>query len=81
LRGDVALIEAWRADRWGNLTYRGSGRNFNPVMVTAAKTSVVQVQEIVDIGGIDPEHVVTPSLYVNRLVEIPYTYPYPAIEG
>lgn len=81
LRGDIALIEAWRADRWGNLTYRGSGRNFNPVMVTAARTSVVQVQEIVEVGAIDPEHIVTPSLYVDRLVEIPYTYPYPAIEG
>ena len=80
LKGDVALIEAWEADRFGNLTYRGSGRNFNPVMVTAAGLSVVQVQRVVEAGAIAPDEVVTPSIFVSRVVEIPYEPPYPAIE-
>ena len=79
LKGDVALIEAWNADRWGNLTYRGSGRNFNPVMATAADLTVVQVQAVKDLGAIDANEVVTPSIFVDRVVEIPYEPPYPAI--
>jgi len=70
IRGDVALIRARRADRAGNLVYRKTGRNFGPVMVTAATTSIVQVDEIVDVGGIDPEAVVTPGIYVDRLVQV-----------
>ena len=75
LAGDVALIEAWEADRWGNLTYRSSARNFNPVMATAAKLTVVQAQHIVDLGALDPEKIATPSLYVNRVLHVPYGEP------
>ncbi len=80
LKGDVALIEAWQADRWGNLTYRGSGANFNPIMATGASLTVAQVQNIVELGEIAPDRVSTPSIFVNRIVAVPYTYPYPAIE-
>jgi 3-oxoadipate CoA-transferase, alpha subunit len=75
LAGDVALIEAWEADRWGNLTYRSSARNFNPVMATAAKLTVVQAQHIVDLGALDPEKIATPSIYVNRVLHVPYGEP------
>jgi 3-oxoadipate CoA-transferase alpha subunit len=70
IRGDVALIGADRADRMGNLVYRKTARNFGPVMATAATTTIVQVSEVVETGGLDPESVVTPSLYVDRVVEI-----------
>ncbi|OJY71781.1 MAG: 3-oxoadipate CoA-transferase [Rhodospirillales bacterium 70-18] len=75
LRGDFALVEAWQADRWGNLTYRRSGRNFNPVMAMAADTTIVQSQHIVDLGGLDPEHIVTPGIFVDRVVHVPYGDP------
>jgi 3-oxoadipate CoA-transferase alpha subunit len=75
LHGDVALIEAWEADRWGNLTYRSSGRNFNPVMATAAALTIAQAQHIVPLGTIDPEKVTTPGLYVNRVLHVPYGDP------
>ncbi|GAA1942745.1 3-oxoacid CoA-transferase subunit A [Kitasatospora viridis] len=68
IRGDVALIGAHRADRAGNLVYRRTARNFGPVMATAATTVVAQVREVVDAGGIDPETVVTPGIYVDRVV-------------
>ncbi len=71
LRGDFALIKAFRADSAGNLVYRKTARNFNPVMATAATVTVAQVQIVVATGEIDPEAVVTPGIYVNRLVEIP----------
>lgn len=67
LAGDYALVEAFAGDRMGNLTYRGSGRNFNPVMAAAAKTTIAQVHEIVD--GVDPNAVITPSIYVQRVVK------------
>lgn len=70
LPGDLAIIEARRADRWGNLTYRASGRNFNPVMAMAGKRTVVQVQEMVELGALDPEIIVTPGIFVDRIVEI-----------
>jgi 3-oxoadipate CoA-transferase alpha subunit len=70
LYGDVALVEAWEADRWGNLTYRRSGRNFNPVMAMAAKLTVVQAQNIVDLGAIEGERVVTPGIFVDRVVQV-----------
>ena len=70
LRGDVALLKAHRADRWGNLTYRKSARNFNPVMAMAAELSIVQVKEIVELGAIDPECVHTPGIFVDRIVFI-----------
>jgi 3-oxoadipate CoA-transferase, alpha subunit len=65
LAGDVALIEAWEADRWGNLTYRSSARNFNPVMAAAAKLTVAQAQHIVDLGALDPEKIATPGIYAR----------------
>jgi 3-oxoadipate CoA-transferase, alpha subunit len=68
IKGDVALIGADRADRAGNLVYRKTARNFGPVMATAATTVVAQVHEVVEIGGIDPEVVVTPGIYVDRVV-------------
>jgi 3-oxoadipate CoA-transferase, alpha subunit len=68
IKGDVALIGAHRADRAGNLVYRKTARNFGPVMATAATTVVAQVREVVAIGGIDPEVVVTPGIYVDRVV-------------
>lgn len=75
LHGDVALVEAWEGDRWGNLTYKDSGRNFNPVMATAAKLTVAQVQSIVELGTLPPECVVTPGIYVNRVVEVKHAGP------
>jgi 3-oxoadipate CoA-transferase alpha subunit len=70
IRGDVALIGAHRADRMGNLVYRKTARNFGPVMATAASTVVAQVTELVEIGDLDPETVVTPSIYVDRVVTV-----------
>jgi 3-oxoadipate CoA-transferase alpha subunit len=70
LRGDVALIEAWEADRWGNLTYREGGRNFNPVMATAAALTVAQVHHLRGLGEIVPDHVHTPGIFVNRVVRV-----------
>ncbi len=70
IRGDVALIRAHVADRMGNLVYRKTARNFGPVMATAATVTVAQVRSVVDAGELDPEAVVTPAIYVNRLVEV-----------
>jgi 3-oxoadipate CoA-transferase alpha subunit len=70
LRGDVALLRADRGDRWGNLTYRKSARNFNPTMAMAAALSIVQVREIVALGDLDPECIATPGIFVDRVVEL-----------
>lgn len=70
IKADVALVKALRADRWGNLVYRKTARNFGPVMATAAKLTVVQVYETVELGGLDPESIVTPGIYVNRVVRV-----------
>ena len=70
LGADYAFIKAHRADRIGNLVYRKAARNFNPIMVTAAETTIVEVDEIVPVGALDPEHIVTPSIFVDRIVEI-----------
>src|SRR5580692_5421877 len=75
LAGDVALVEAWEADRWGNLTYRASGQNLNPIMATAAQLTIVQSQHIVELGALDPEKIMTPGVYVNRVVHVPYGEP------
>jgi 3-oxoadipate CoA-transferase alpha subunit len=75
LHADVALIEAWQADRWGNLTYRRSARNFNPIMAMSAALTVVQTQKLGDLGEIDPESVVTPGIFVDRVVHVPYGEP------
>lgn len=69
LRADVALIEAWKADRWGNLSYRGSGRNFNPIMAMAATLTIAQANEM-STDPIDPEAVVTPGIFINRVVQV-----------
>jgi len=71
LKGDVALIAADRGDRWGNLTYRKSARNFNPTMAMAASLSVAQVRHIVELGELDPEVVVTPGIFIDRVVHVP----------
>jgi 3-oxoadipate CoA-transferase alpha subunit len=70
IKGDVALIKAFRADTLGNLVYRKTARNFGPVMATAATITIVQVSEIVQPGGIDPEVVITPGIFVDRIVKI-----------
>ncbi len=75
LYGDVALVEAWHADRWGNLTYKQSGRNFNPIMAMASKLTIVQSQHIVGLGDIEPENVHTPGIFVDRVVHVPYGDP------
>jgi 3-oxoadipate CoA-transferase alpha subunit len=71
IRGDLALIKAERSDRWGNLCYRMAARNFGPVMATAARRTVATVHEIVELGQIDPEAVVTPGIFVSHIVRVP----------
>ena len=70
IRGDYALVSAHRADRMGNLVYRKTARNFGPVMATAATTTIAQVSEVVETGELDPEAVVTPSIFVDRIVQV-----------
>lgn len=72
---DIALVEAWRADRWGNLVYRTAGRNFNPIMAMAARKTIVQSQHIVELGELDPETIVTPGVFVDHVIHIPYGEP------
>jgi 3-oxoadipate CoA-transferase, alpha subunit len=71
IHGDVALIKAEAGDRWGNLVYRKAARNFGPVMAMAAKVTVASVHEIKELGELDPEAVVTPGIFVHRIVKIP----------
>ena len=71
IHADFALIKADRGDRWGNLVYRKTARNFGPIMATAAKCTIAQVREIVDLGGLDPEAIVTPGIFVQRVVKVP----------
>jgi 3-oxoadipate CoA-transferase alpha subunit len=71
IHADFALIRANKADRWGNLVYRKTARNFGPVMATAARCTVVQVDEIVPLGALDPEAIVTPGIFVRRVVAVP----------
>ena len=68
IRGDYALIKAEKGDRWGNLTYRKAARNFGPIMARAAKCTIAQVREIVPLGALDPEVIVTPGIFVQRVV-------------
>jgi 3-oxoadipate CoA-transferase alpha subunit len=70
IHADFALVKAERGDRWGNLTYRMTARNFGPVMAMAARTTVATVHEIVPVGLLDPEAVVTPGVFVQRVVQI-----------
>jgi len=70
IHADFALVKALKGDRWGNLVYRKTGRNFGPIMASAAKCAIVQVEEIVPLGALDPEIVVTPGIFVQRVVAI-----------
>ncbi|MFL6660789.1 MAG: 3-oxoacid CoA-transferase subunit A [Rhizobacter sp.] len=78
IHADVALIKAERGDRWGNLVYRKTARNFGPIMAMAAKLTVASVHDIVALGELDPEHVVTPGIFVQRVVKVPRTATGPA---
>ena len=73
IHGDVALVKAERGDRWGNLTYRMAARNFGPVVAMAARFTVASVHEVVELGQLDPEAVVTPGIFVSRVVQVPRT--------
>jgi 3-oxoadipate CoA-transferase alpha subunit len=75
---DVALVKAERGDRWGNLVYRKTARNFGPIMAAAAKLTVASVHEVVELGALDPEHIVTPGIYVKRVVRVPRSATGPA---
>ena len=70
LRADLSVIHAWKSDVEGNLVYRKTARNFNPIMATAGETVVVQVEHLVENGQIDPDHIITPGIYVNRIVKL-----------
>ncbi|TEA79988.1 3-oxoacid CoA-transferase subunit A [Allopusillimonas ginsengisoli] len=70
LHGDFALIKGMSADRWGNIIYHKAARNFNPVMAMAATTTIAQVSDVVALGALDPEHIVTPGIFVDRVVQI-----------
>ena len=78
IHADFALIKAEQGDRWGNLTYRKTARNFGPIMAMAATVSIASVHEVLDLGSIDPEHVITPGLFVQRIVQVPRTATGPA---
>jgi 3-oxoadipate CoA-transferase alpha subunit len=78
IHADVALIKAERGDRWGNLVYRKTARNFGPIMAMAAKLTVASVHEIVELGALDPEHIVTPGIFVQHVVQVPRTVTGPA---
>ncbi len=69
LPADFALVKAWKGDRLGNLVYRKTSRNFNPVMATAARTTIVEVEHMVEAGAIDPEHIVTPGIFVTHIIQ------------
>jgi 3-oxoacid CoA-transferase subunit A len=71
LRADVSLVHAWKADTEGNLVFRKTARNFNPMMATAGKVTVVQCEHLVEAGEIDPDHIHTPGIFVQRIVHVP----------
>jgi 3-oxoacid CoA-transferase subunit A len=71
LLADIALVHAWKADTEGNLVYRKTSRNFNPNMATAAKLTIAEVENLVEAGSIDPDHIVTPGIFVQRIVHVP----------
>jgi 3-oxoadipate CoA-transferase alpha subunit len=70
IHADFALVKAHKGDRWGNLVYRKAARNFGPIMAMAAKCTIAQVSEVVELGALDPEHIVTPGIFVQRIVKI-----------
>jgi len=69
LTADFAMVKAWKGDRWGNLIYRGTARNFNPMMAAAAKVTIAEVEELVELGELDPNAIVTPGIYVKRIIQ------------
>jgi 3-oxoacid CoA-transferase A subunit len=69
LRADYAIIKAWKGDKWGNLVYRKTARNFNPMMATAARVTIAEVEELVEVGQLEPDSVHTPSVYVKRIFQ------------
>jgi len=69
LQADFALVKAWKGDRWGNLVYRKTARNFNPMMATAARVTIAEVEHLVEVGDLEPDSVHTPSVYVKRIFE------------
>lgn len=71
LVADIALVHAWKGDTEGNLVYRKTARNFNPMMATAAKTTIAQVEHLVEAGSIDPDHIITPGIFVKRMIHVP----------
>jgi 3-oxoacid CoA-transferase subunit A len=71
LFADISLVHAWKGDKEGNLVYRKTARNFNPMMATAAELTIAQVEHLVEPGEIDPDHIVTPGIYVQRIVHVP----------
>lgn len=73
LFADVSLVHAWKGDKEGNLVYRKTARNFNPMMATASNCTVAQVEHLVEPGEIDPDHIITPGIYVNRIIHVPDT--------
>ena len=69
LVADIALVHAWKGDTEGNLVYRKTARNFNPMMATAAKLTIAEVEDLVELGALDPDHIITPGIYVQRIVQ------------
>jgi 3-oxoadipate CoA-transferase alpha subunit len=78
LVADLAVVHAWKGDTEGNLVYRKTARNFGPIMAAAAKCTIAQVHEVVDAGALDPEAIVTPGIFVQRVVKVPRSATGPA---
>lgn len=72
IKGDFAIVKAWKGDRMGNLVFRETARNFNPMIATAGKITIAEVEELVEVGAIDPDHVHVPGIYVNRIFQGPH---------
>ena len=73
MTADFALVKAWKGDRWGNLVYRKTAQNFNPMMATAGRITIAEVEHLVEPGEINPDHIITPGVYVKRIVHVPNT--------
>jgi 3-oxoacid CoA-transferase subunit A len=69
LKADFAMVRAWKGDKWGNLVYRKTARNFNPMMATAGKVTIAEVEHLVEVGELEPDMVHTPSVFVNRIFQ------------
>src|SRR5207245_930210 len=69
LKADFAIVRAWKGDKWGNLTFRKTARNFSPMMCTAARVTIAEVEHLVEVGGLDGDHIHVPSIYVKRIFQ------------